>query len=347
MEKKRIEYIDSLRGLSMILVVLAHFYLCMNPRHWDGSPLASMLMSFRMPLFFFVSGFFAFRPFEKWTRKLTQSILARKARAQILCAVVFFMLYQYVWHAPLFYFVENGFGYFWFTISLFQMFFVYTILSVVSKLIGKDIATWGVILLMFASLIFGFGDYNKGIAVTLSWKNTIYYFQFFAIGILSRRFESGFNRFIDHNIVRAVIISVFFLGCFYYYGYWYSAPRDFLTYLGQNIFHRFTGLFTVLIFFRSRASYFDGNAIPARFLRFTGKRTLDVYMMHMFFMPHVPQWSAVLNAPTMAVPKLMVGLVVSVAIVGLCLLISSVLRSSHFLAVWLFGVKPYEKSEAA
>lgn len=331
----------------MILVVLAHFYLCMNPRHWDGSPLASILMSFRMPLFFFVSGFFAFRPFEKWTRKLTQSIMARKARAQILCAVVFFMLYQYVWHAPLFYFVEHGFGYFWFTISLFQMFFVYAAMSVVSRLLDKDIATSGVILLAVASLLFGNGDYNEGIAVTLSWKNTIYYFQFFAVGILSRRFEESFNRLIDHNILRAVIIIVFFAGCFYYYGYWYSAPRDYVTYLGQNIVHRFSGLFTVLIFFRTRAGYFDSTAIPARFLRFTGKRTLDVYMMHMFLMPHVPKWSAVLNAQTMAVPKLIVGLAISIAIVGICLLISSVLRSSHFLAVWLFGVKPYDKSRVS
>lgn len=343
MEKKRIDYIDSLRGLSMILVVLAHFYLCMNPRHWDGSPLASILMSFRMPLFFFVSGFFAYRPIEKWTLSLTKDIMSRKVKAQLLCALVFFMLYQYVTHGPILYFIGHGFGYFWFTISLFQMFCVYAALSVVSHFIKRDLATCGTILLALCSTVFGNFEYNSPAGILLSWHNTIYYFQFFAVGILSRRFEHIFSQFIDNNIVRAIIILTFFGGCFYYYGFWYSAPHDLPTYIGQGVIHRMSGLLTVLIFFRHREAYFAGDALPARFLKFTGQRTLDVYMMHMFFMPHVPQWSAVLNAPTMSVPKLIVGLGISIAIVGICLLISSVLRSSHFLSVWLFGVKPYKR----
>jgi uncharacterized membrane protein len=40
---RRINYIDALRGLSMILVVLSHVFLSMTPNYWDGSPVSSVL----------------------------------------------------------------------------------------------------------------------------------------------------------------------------------------------------------------------------------------------------------------------------------------------------------------
>jgi fucose 4-O-acetylase-like acetyltransferase len=48
--KKRIEYIDSLKGLGIILVMLGHSISAMD------QPLNRMILSFHMPLFFFSSG---------------------------------------------------------------------------------------------------------------------------------------------------------------------------------------------------------------------------------------------------------------------------------------------------
>lgn len=53
----RIEYIDAMRGFTMLLVVCSHVETFMV-----GSPLKSinaLLGEFQMPLFFFVSGFVA------------------------------------------------------------------------------------------------------------------------------------------------------------------------------------------------------------------------------------------------------------------------------------------------
>lgn len=337
----RINYIDALRGLSMILVVLAHVFLLMSPRHWDGSPVASVLMSFRMPLFFFVSGFFAYKAIDKWTQTIVTDILIRKIRAQVLCATLFYILYQLVNNCPPFFFLEDGYGYFWFTIALFQMFVLYVVLNLLSRLLRVNLVDGGLAVLAVLSCIFGLTVINFRTGIVLSWHQILTYLPFFAVGILSRRHWDTFQAILRRDWFRTLMIVLFVAGCFMFYNGRYHQPSDTGTYLLQGILHRFSGMFSVLIFFHTRADYFDGNHAVARFLRYTGQRTLDIYMMHMFFMPHLYQtgWFNSLLAPNMVVYKLAVTVPTALAIVCLCLLCSSLLRSSHFLAVWLFGVR--------
>jgi len=91
----RLQWIDAMRGFSMLIVVIGHVLLSMGIGGYD-SFLSSVLLTFRMPLFFFVSGFFSFRAIEWWNRKRIGDILKRKFQAQILCTVVFLSVYQYV-----------------------------------------------------------------------------------------------------------------------------------------------------------------------------------------------------------------------------------------------------------
>jgi fucose 4-O-acetylase-like acetyltransferase len=336
----RINYIDALRGLSMILVVLSHVFLSMSPNYWDGNPLASVLMSFRMPLFFFVSGFFAYKSFDRWTANVVADIVVRKTRAQVLCTTIFFMLYQMVKHLPVFDMV-NGYGYFWFTIALFQMFLLYIALNLLSRLINRNIVDVCLIALSVISLFFGLYIFKDGLGVMLSWHQIIIYFQFFATGILVRRHWLKFEKVFDNDAFRTIVILLFVGGCFYFYSGNYHTPATLSEYLTQGVLHRYAGLFMVLTFFHSRREYFSTDASVARFLRFTGKRTLDIYMMHMFFMPQLWQtgWFVQLWPAHMVILKLAVSLAIALGIVSLCLLCSNILRTSHFLEVWLFGLR--------
>lgn len=58
--KERIEYIDTMRGFTMLLVVYSHVRL--YGLYFDDSNIVSSFNSIflliRMPLFFFISGFF-------------------------------------------------------------------------------------------------------------------------------------------------------------------------------------------------------------------------------------------------------------------------------------------------
>lgn len=339
MVSKRIEYIDALRGLSMVLVVLAHVFLFMSPRNWDGSPLASIFMSFRMPLFFFVSGFFAYRAMEKWTATFTKEMTIRKVRAQIICALVFFSLFQWVKELPFSDLWERGFGFFWFTIALFQMWLIYVGLTLLSRKTGKNFIDIPLLILILCSAIFGMTQFKFTAWKMLSWHQLILNFQFFAVGLLARRHSVGFQRLIDRDWFRTVTVILFFLGCIMFHRHNYHYPDTLGIYLLQEVIHRFAGLFTVLVLFRVCADYFSGNAAPARFLKYTGKRTLDVYMLHIFFVPNLTKYAMFFAPHSMAIVKLIVGLFIAIAVVSLCLLISRVIRTSRFLEVWLFGVR--------
>lgn len=58
---KRIKYIDALRGFTMILVVFAHIEAFSMFGMQHTTFLGSIFQSFRMPLFFFISGYIAFK----------------------------------------------------------------------------------------------------------------------------------------------------------------------------------------------------------------------------------------------------------------------------------------------
>lgn len=54
--KKRLDYIDHLKAVAIILVVFGHFLIAINPMGFSYHPV-QIVYSFHMPLFFFLSGF--------------------------------------------------------------------------------------------------------------------------------------------------------------------------------------------------------------------------------------------------------------------------------------------------
>lgn len=339
--QSRVNYIDALRGLSMILVVLAHVFLFEMPQHWDGSPLSAVLMTFRMPLFFFVSGYFGYKPMQKWTNAVVGDILTRKFRAQIICTLVFYTIFQFVHHGNWLAFMDDGFNYFWFTVALFQMFMVYVGINLLSRLVRVDLVDWALVLIIAATAPTGMTVFKDGIGVVLSWHQILTYAQYFCVGILVRKHWDRFERIMRADWFRTLVIVGYVGGCVICFQDWLTWPKTYLTYLTQGVLLRYAGLFTVLIFFHSRSDFFDGNHFVARSLRFVGRRTLDIYMMHMFFMPHLYEltWTQSINQPYNVVLKLAVTVPIALAIVAICLLCSCLLRNSHFLEVWLFGVR--------
>lgn len=334
----RISYFDALRGLSMILVVLSHVFLFMSPSQWDVSPVAAILMSFRMPLFFFVSGFFAFKAIDKWTKEIVTDIMIRKFRAQIICPIVFFILYQITQHLYPFAFIDYGFGWFWFTIALFQMFTVYVLLNLLSRVLKKNLVDIALVLIIIASAI---GGECSPVIGPLAWHQLAVYFQFFAFGILARKYWNLFERLLECDWFTSVMVIVFVSGCFWFYRDQFYNPESPWRHITQGVVHRYSGLVSVLVFFHARKAYWDTDAPVARFLRFTGRRTLDIYMMHIFLVPHLGHyaWLQTIAPANMVVLKLGIAVPLALAIVCMCLLFSQLLRCSHTLAVWLFGVR--------
>ena len=128
-KKPRLEWLDALRGFTMIMVVAYHVAQMGFGESWRNSSSMPFLVLFRMPLFFFVSGFLAYRASQVWNIQNFGALLWKKIKVQTIPTVVFFffamaVLYKDFWPA-----VEKGFhspfkGGYWFTIALLWMFVI-------------------------------------------------------------------------------------------------------------------------------------------------------------------------------------------------------------------------------
>ena len=177
-----------------------------------------------------------------------------------------------------------------------------------------------------------------------SLHHTFNYFQYFAFGYICSMYREEFNKMLQSKYFNGYTI-ILFAALFY-------AKRCCITALagnGMDIWRMFDivlevvlGYLGLLIVYNTLKTYqsaFTTDKKIGRVLQFIGKRTLDIYLLHYFLLPTLPQLGEMLsdgNNPTM---ELVLGLSISLIIVALCLTISSILRTSPFLAKWLFGAK--------
>ena len=79
---KRIEYIDAMRGFTMILVVIAHViffsYQGIDVFNWG-----KFFKIFRMPLFFFISGYIMYKASRIWSGEVTWDFLKKSSRCRL------------------------------------------------------------------------------------------------------------------------------------------------------------------------------------------------------------------------------------------------------------------------
>jgi fucose 4-O-acetylase-like acetyltransferase len=78
-------------------------------------------------------------------------------------------------------------------------------------------------------------------------------------------------------------------------------------------------------------------------LQYIGTRTLDIYLLHYFVLPRfLILHSEPLRAYDCKLLEFITALSIALVVVGICLIVSYVIRLSPFLGHYLFGVK-YEK----
>jgi len=334
----RLQWVDAMRGFSMLIVVFGHVLLSMGIGGYD-SFLSSVLLTFRMPLFFFVSGFFSFRAIEWWNRKRVGDILKRKFQAQILCTFVFVFVYQYVISGGVN--LEHGFGGYWFTIVLFQMYICYLCFSLISRILRLNIVIPCLIVLSvigIAALVVYSRDSH--LWEFLCWENLCKYMQFFTLGIISARYRNkAFKLFGNNKFVVCVTIGwIVCMMLWYNIGVQQSYPI--LYSFVHDIAVRYFALMTVISFFYGYREHFSNLTRSNGALRFIGRRTLDIYMIHYFFIPDLSILGSWLQTGNRIIIQIIIASILTVAIVSMCLLISLMLRKSKILESWLFGVKP-------
>lgn len=342
MENKRIEYIDAMRGFTMILVVLNHVAgFCLNI-DGDIPSLNTYFYEFRMPLFFFVSGFVLYKKDIQWNFGHSMKFLKKKFPVQIISTAVFFLVFSYVNRQSI---IENLWmdskaGY-WFTVVLFEYFVLYSLIRTTILLFKltnwwKDIIIFAFGLLFFVLTI---PSVTAHIPLDQSVLNLFCfrhfcYFVFFIIGTLFKKRFDIILHLIDGKVLLLVCLTLFF---------GMNVFREMIISVQYNLF-RFltavTGIIIVFSFFRSRKVLFSNQTRIGKCLCYIGRRTLDIYFLHYFFLPiNLSSIAIVFHDHPMPILEFIVSFSLSLAIIGICLITSNILRLSPVLAKWLFGVK--------
>ena len=101
------------------------------------------------------------------------------------------------------------------------------------------------------------------------------------------------------------------------------------------------GIVITFTFFRKHQDLFSSNTKTGKILQFIGRRTLDVYLLHYFFIPNkLNNLSLLFEDSSNSTIELFITMILSLMVLIMSLLASSVLRLSPFLGKFLFGVKP-------
>ena len=142
-ESKRIEWLDAMRGFTMILVVAYHVAQFGFVENEKTSAALPFLVLFRMPLFFFVSGFLAYKANFVWNLKNTIPLVLKKLHVQIIPALIFLSIFiifksKYAfWEGFLNALKSPTKDGYWFTWVLLQMFLIYYTISIIAHYLKK------------------------------------------------------------------------------------------------------------------------------------------------------------------------------------------------------------------
>ena len=339
MAKQRIAYIDAMRGFTMILVVFAHVcHFCLGDSRLGYN---SIFILFRLPCFFMLSGWL----FEPVSINSFKTVAKHKAMVQLVPTFIFLLLLA----PPPEFFHQLGAlkGGYWFTFVLFEFFILY-------MLIVRAGIHWTPILafvITIASFIYArYYDSIKtssegyqlliidalGFLSVTTWR----LFLFFYIGAWMRRHFDAFIRWTNKPIVILLIgVAFFFIA---------STPhKDNIMYeMFRYYVGGITGMWMVFTVFRllypSSIIHLPSSIFhhPSSILQYVGTRTLDVYLLHYFFLPRfLMDYAPQLQAYDSRLLEFVVIMALSLIILGLCLITSYIIRLSPFLGHYLFGVK--------
>lgn len=353
---KRIEYIDAMRGFTMILVVFSHVLLFTFQRGGDSFSFNDIFVTFRMPLFFFLSGFLMYKPGRFDSIGKTGEFIRKKFVVQIIPTLVFSaafcFLYSRSYGGLLHDTSKNGF---WFTYTLFFYFLIYSIGDLV---LGKFLHSRAKLIAgaAMAVLVYAFSKYSllptcPWYGSTLYWLigfNNLQFFLFFFFGATVKRWFGRVETLLDSKAGIAALVSLFLLFEIALYA---PASRAALTSVSYSLWSvvktmaGFWGILVVLAFFRKYQHAFSSEKAIGRSLQYIGTRTLDIYLLHLFLIRcDLSKVGAFFAAHHNPVLELFAGLAGALLVIGLCLVISNIIRCSDFLAKYLFGkVIPVEK----
>lgn len=328
MEKKRIAYLDALKCLAMLLVIDIHVRSGNGFKSYDTLS-AQMIYAPAVPLFFFASGFLAYK--QSMSIKDVCDNIRKKFVILVIPALVFRVGMDLMNHNNPIRFLSEGMINYWFTIVLFECFLIYYLITMVVK---NEKWRIGVLLCLSMAGI-GMLAINRDFGPAIfDLRRLSKYIQFFIIGILAMKFRPKYESLMHNEVFKATFLLSYFIVIFLLAYDMSSVLHLFL----QDIMLRYFATFAIVSFF---VCHEEGLQRPTRFnslIALIGQNSLAIYLIHYFFLPHFrpqPEWFAGLNMVTVHI----VSILYTIAITGLCLVFIVFLSNSKYIRKYALGHK--------
>lgn len=327
---KRIEYIDSIRGFCMFLVVFWHLSLIWGVQETSFN---YSFLQLRMPLFFFISGFFAYK--EGFTSVTFREKIQIRFFKQLLPTIVVGCLYCFWINVPLIDAItqDNKYGY-WFTYVAFEIFIIYGLLILI---VNKSKKNWPSFLIVLIILFFGIcSAFSHILDSYCIWRiisgfKILKFLPFFFAGTLAKKEYTLFSKSISNQYV---ISACFILFVFF---------NQFNWKIG-NAIQGYCGILAIFAIFSYYQNVFDTSTRIGICLSYVGKRTLPIYLLHYFIIYGFESLNFVaLKVTESDISGFLFISIFSICIIIICLLIEKILRVAPPLYFALLG--PLDKKK--
>ena len=164
-----------------------------------------------------------------------------------------------------------------------------------------------------------------------------YYIYFMAGRLIHLNLENLLRYKYRDTLVSVVILGFLFLAVYnWYFNVELSGP---LFHVNLIMFELFA-LLSVFVFFYKKRTYFSSSSRASKAITFIGRRTLDIYLLHYFFLPKDLSifGNYFVNYPA-PILEFTFSSIITILIVAVCLIVSEILRQSTFCRKWLLGAK--------
>ena len=329
MQTNRIEYIDKLKGIAIICVVMGH--LSEKSMLIKDIPFNHFYGSFQMPLFMFLSGIFAFKTFSKCSFEEFLNFFKKKVLRILIPFLTIgggnAVLRMYNEDIG----IKDAISGYWFLPALFYCMVVGVFANALRMKLGKsrlwidvviELAVCGLLMLGYVSHIADSVPF---------YLNFVKMYPFFIMGALFRKYDSFSTAVKSDNWVYSLSIVLYII----------------LWFVEFPIKIKTIGFFSIVIWVQLFIRY---DAQIPQWLKKVGRYSLEIYVFHWFFIPSIPavgQWllhsNGTLNSSQNSVLVVVISAVIASVIIALCILTTKVIRQSTLFSLILFGSAPKVK----
>ena len=334
---QRLEYIDQLKGIAMLLVVTGHIIVFCG-LGYENTFIRHITMM-NMPLFYFLNGLVL--KDAQGINKGTAKFLFSKAQQLLIPFFVWGGLITLYRNATYFEFLQNywKFGY-WYFIVLFEFLIIHVVLNLINQLINKK-SQWWLDFCIFLCIWTGFRFIGKfipeGVNIIIDYWQFSAYLPFFYLGTFFRRYKI-IDKMSRHT---SPVMTILLICLLPFYFLWRSRVSAIVTDLILPVNIILILLMTFYVYENESNMQNKRMSSAANLLGYIGRHTFTIYVLQFFLFKYIDFHDIFqpLYADHSYLLILLITVIAAILICYICILCEYILGKSRLMNYILFGKK--------